>query len=595
MSITLRPSRLAFSAEGIPYSETYDDVYHSASGGVAQARHVFLNGARVLERWAGRSRFVILETGFGAGINFLTTWQAWRRDPQRCGRLHFVSIEKHPFVLADLKAIHARYPELADEAAELHAHWPSLVPGAQRLELDSGKVVLTPFFGDIKVVRELRLAADAFYLDGFAPAKNPDMWSPALMRSLARLAAPEATAATWSVAAGVRHALEATGFAVEKRPGFGDKREMLVARYQEPGLAFSSVKRKASVVGAGLAGAALCERLCARGWEVTLLERHGAPAQEASGNHAGTFHPLVTPDDSLIARLTRAGFLFSLSSWDRLSGVRWDKSGVLQLARNEKEDASQRRSLAQLGLPPEYAQYATREEASRHAGVEVTAGGLWFPQGGWIQPRSLVQAQLATCGEQLERRFDAEVTRLPSEHVVILANADGAPKLHPVPHLRLRRVRGQLTYVAADSIDAPHAVVLRGGMVLPPIEGICVVGASFDIDDDDPAPRAESDAGNVARLRQIIPVAEDLRILEGRVAFRAVAPDRLPVVGKLDEGLYGAFAYGSRGLVWAALAAELIASELEGEPLPLEGKLVDALSPGRFAARAARRGELSRS
>jgi tRNA 5-methylaminomethyl-2-thiouridine biosynthesis bifunctional protein len=587
----LVPARFTFQ-ENVPYSAQFGDVYHSAAGALGQARHVFLGGNRVEERWAGRERFVILETGFGAGLNFLASWHAWRRDARRCAQLHFVSIEKHPFTLADVQAVHAHYPELAGEAAELHARWPLLVPGAQRIELDGGKVVLTPFFGDVKVVRELRLRADAFYLDGFAPAKNPEMWTPALMRGLARLAAPEASAATWSVAASVRHALEEAGFVVEKRPGFGDKREMLVAHYPK-GRSVRIPERRASVVGAGLAGAAVCERLCARGWDVTLYERHAAPAQEASGNHAGTFHPLVTPDDSVIARLTRAGFLYSLSAWERLDAVRWDRCGVLQLARNTKEDASQRAALAALNLPPEYAQYATREEAGAHAGVPVAAGGLWFPRGGWIRPKTLVDAQLAACGGRLKRRFACSLEELPRDGVVVLANSGEATKLQPVPHLRLRRVRGQVTYLAEDAFEPPHVVVLRGGMVLPPVDGVCVVGASFDIDDVDPEPRADSHAGNLERLRAVLPtVILTDAAAEGRVAFRAVAPDRLPLVGELAQNVYGAFAYGSRGLVWAALAAELVACELEGEPLPLEGNLVEALAPGRFAARAARRGRL---
>jgi tRNA 5-methylaminomethyl-2-thiouridine biosynthesis bifunctional protein len=339
-------------------------------------------------------------------------------------------------------------------------------------------------------------------------------------------------------------------------------------------------------VGAGLAGAAVCERLCARGWEVTLYERHDAPAQEASGNHAGTFHPVVTPDDSRFARLTRAGFLASLSQWRKFPELRWDPCGALQLARDEKEEASQRKSVAELALPPDYAQYVTREEASAHAGVPVPAPGLWFPQAGWIQPRSLVQAQLDACGNRLERRFNCDVKTLPQAPVVVLANSSEAIKLHTVPHLRLRRVRGQLTHVPAGEIDAPRVVVLRGGMVLPPVDGVCVVGASYDLDDEDPSPREESHAANLERLERIVSARVKASPLEGRVAFRSVTPDRLPVAGKLAEGVYGAFAYGSRGLVWAALVAELIAAELEGEPLPLEGALLKAVDPGRFTRRA---------
>jgi tRNA 5-methylaminomethyl-2-thiouridine biosynthesis bifunctional protein len=589
MPEALVPARLAFH-DGIPYSETFGDLYHSAAGGPEQARHVFLAGNSLPARWAGRERFVILETGFGFGLNFLVTWQAWRRDPARCGRLHYVALEKHPYALQDLRTLHARYPGLESEAAELHSRWPLLVPGGHRAQLDDGQVILTVFFSDIKIARDLRLAADAFYLDGFAPDRNPEMWSPQLMRSLSRLAAPGATAATWSVAAPVREALEATGFAVEKRPGFGHKRDMLVARHTRTTQPFISVEKKAAVIGAGIAGAAVCERLCARGWEVSLYERHAAPAQEASGNHAGTFHPIVTPDDSVFARLTRAAFLLSLERFRKLEGLRWDPCGVLQLARDEREEQSQRRSIEALGLPPQYAQYVSREEASAHAGVTVAAPGLWFAQAGWLQPQSLVQALLDACGNRLTRFFNEEVSSLAERPIVILANSAEAPKLHSVPHLRLRSVRGQLTHIPAEALDAPRVVLLRGGMVLPPVDGVCVVGASYDIDDEDPEPRAESDAGNLERLARILPLTRIPVKIENRVAFRSVAPDRLPLAGKMADGVYGAFAYGSRGLIWASLVAELIASQLEGEPLPLEGKLADALDPLRFTRRAESRG-----
>jgi tRNA 5-methylaminomethyl-2-thiouridine biosynthesis bifunctional protein len=571
--------------DGTPWSAQFGDVYHSAGGGLAQAHHVFLHGNDLPRRWARRRRFTLLETGFGFGLNFLATWRAWRADRDRSERLHYVAIEKHPFRLADLRVLHENYPELKAEAAELHAQWPPLVSGAHRLEF--GNVVLTLFFADIAVLRDLRLAADAIYLDGFAPSKNPEMWSHAVMRALSRVSAKDATLATWSVAAGVRDALTEVGFEVEKRPGFGAKREMLVARHLKGNPFSEERQRSAVVVGAGLAGAALCERLCARGWEVELHERRAEPAQEASGNHAGTFHPIVTPDDSIFARLTRAAFLYSLRHWQGLTGARYDHCGVLQLARNDKELEAQRRAAA--GLPPEYAQFVSREEAVRHAGVPVAAPGVWFPQGGWIKPRSLVRAQLDACGDRLVRRFNSSLESIPEGRAVILANSAEAPKLCAVPGLRLRRVRGQLTYVPADALEPPHAVLLRGGMVLPPIDGVCVVGASYDIEDEDRALRDDSHEGNLERLANILGLKIRAK-LQGRVSFRSVTPDRLPVVGRMRDNVYGAFAFGSRGLLWAALAAEIIASQLEGEPPPLEGKLLDALAPERFARRAESRG-----
>ncbi len=581
MPAGVTPAKLDFRDQ-TPYSAAYGDVYHSAGGGPAQARHVFLAGNELPARWRGRDRFVILETGFGAGLNFLATWQAWRDDPQRCRRLHFVSIEKHPFTADDLRSLHEKYPGMEKEAAALHAAWPPLVSGGHRIEF--GDVVLTLFFADVAILRDLALAADAIYLDGFAPAKNPDMWSHQVMRSVSRLASSGATLATWSVASAVREALHATGFAVEKRPGFGGKREMLVGRYEKQGHTPVAAERRAAVIGAGLAGAAVCERLCTRGWEVELYERHAEPAQEASGNYAGTFHPIVTPDDSIFARLTRAAYLYSLQRWRALQGLRWDPCGVLQLARSDKEARAQEQ--AAVGVPQDYARFVGAEEAAGHAGVPLSAPGVWFPGAGWVRPQTLVRAQLDACGPRLRRRFSTELTQLPQAPAVIAANSSDAPKLAAVAHLRMRRVRGQLTYLPADALEAPHVVVLRGGMVLPAIDGICVVGASYDMEDEDPDLRDDSHSGNLERLAAILPVGRIAPKLDGRVAFRAVTPDRLPVVGNIADAVYGAFAYGSRGLVWAALAAEIIAAELEGEPLPVENALRKAIDPGRFRRRA---------
>ena len=228
----LEPARLTLTADGTPFSPVYDDVYHSAAGAYAQAQHVFLAGNGLPDRWVDRTRFVIVETGFGLGLNFLATWLAWRDDQLRCRTLHFVSLEKHPLAVTDLAQAHAAWPELAPLAEELRRHWPVLEAGAHHLEFDGGRVLLTLHFGDaVDVLPGLDVAADAFYLDGFSPAKNPELWSPALCASLARLAANDATLATWSVAGSVRRALAAAGFEVTRRPGFASKRQMLVGRY----------------------------------------------------------------------------------------------------------------------------------------------------------------------------------------------------------------------------------------------------------------------------------------------------------------------------------------------------------------------------
>ena len=228
----LEVASLMLAADGTPMSEAYSDIYYASAGGHAQARHVFLAGNGLPVRWQDRACFTILETGFGLGLNFLATWLAWRDDSQRCQELHFISLEKHPLVNADLALAHAAWPELDDLAAALRRRWPPLVAGTHRLEFEGGRLILTLIFADaVEALPTLVAAVDGFYLDGFSPARNPELWSAALCRSLARLAVPGASLATWSVAGSVRRALLAAGFAVEKRGGFAHKRQMLVGRY----------------------------------------------------------------------------------------------------------------------------------------------------------------------------------------------------------------------------------------------------------------------------------------------------------------------------------------------------------------------------
>lgn len=282
---TIIPAVLEFK-DGVPYSAAYGDIYHSADGGAGQARHVFLQGCGLPQAWASRASFVILETGFGTGLNFLTTWAAWRADPARPARLHFLSVEKHPFRADDLARLHAQWPEFAALSTELLASWPTLTPGFHRVALDGGRVQLTLMLGDaLDCLPQVEAGVDAFYLDGFAPDCNADLWQPQLFSELARLAKPGAAAATYTVAAAVRQGLTEAGFVCEKRAGYGRKRHCLRARFagKSNGVE-SAIPQHLAVIGAGVAGAATAHALAQRGIAVTVIERADSPAQAASGN-----------------------------------------------------------------------------------------------------------------------------------------------------------------------------------------------------------------------------------------------------------------------------------------------------------------------
>jgi tRNA 5-methylaminomethyl-2-thiouridine biosynthesis bifunctional protein len=646
------PATLAFDETGNPFSPQFSDVYHSADSAAGQARHVFLRGNDLPARWAGARAFTIVETGFGVGVNFLATWQAWRDDPHRCTRLHFVSIERWPFARVDLATLHARHPEWAVLSAQLRAAWPPLLPGMHRLHFDDDQVTLTLVFDEaIEAARAVSLAADAFYLDGFAPDRNPAMWSAPLLKALARLAAPGATVATYSAAAMVRDGLIAAGFAAERRAGFGRKRDMLAGRYaprwpvRRPRVLPSWPKRHAIVVGAGLSGAAVASRLAVRGWRIDMVECGSAPAGAASALRAGVFQPHVSRDDNLLSRFTRAGFLYALRAWagalDAAAMPPWQPCGVLQLADDAENEARVADTAVALAHPVDYALHATRADASALAGRPVAIGGWWFPMAGFVRPAAIVDAQLSHAARSagggqapvlhLDRNVaslrregdgwaarDASGATIAAAPVVVLANACDAARLVDLGGAPLRRIRGQQSYLRAPPFAAPRVVVGGDGYVLPAVDGIAVAGATYDLDDEDPCPNAASHAVNLARAEHMLPgsaAGVDAATLDGGVGFRCVATDRLPMVGAIvaidrvraDQaalagahladlprvrGLYGAFAFASRGLSWSALAAEALASEIDAEPAPLSHALLDAIDPGRFIVKALRRGAL---
>ncbi|MFH1044446.1 MAG: bifunctional tRNA (5-methylaminomethyl-2-thiouridine)(34)-methyltransferase MnmD/FAD-dependent 5-carboxymethylaminomethyl-2-thiouridine(34) oxidoreductase MnmC [Pseudomonadota bacterium] len=648
----IQPAELAFDSEGTPYAPAYGDVYHSRDSGPGQARHVFVEGNALPGKWARQRVFTILETGFGLGLNFLATWREWRADPARCERLHFVSIEKHPFDRAALRTLHLRYPEFAPLAEQLQDAWPPLVPGLQRLHFEGERLTLTLAFADVALVLpRLRLRADAIYLDGFAPLRNPEMWSAQLMRGLARLARPGTSIATYSSAGVVRQGLEAAGFALEKCPGFGHKREMLRGRFaprwpprRTPEAAPAPASRHAIVIGAGLAGAAVSERLARRGWQIDLIDSRAPPGTKAPARYAGVFHPHISRDDCILSRAARSAYLYAVSRWLALAqagqSLAWARCGVLQLAGDGERDQGMMATIAAQGYPAEYAQYLGRSEAETLARCAIRSGGWWFSGAGWMRPLSLIAAQLAaagagasggssvtahfgataraiTRGGDVWQTLAADGTLIAAAPVLVLANSNDSARLAPIAQ-PLEHIRGQITYLPAESLTAPRVVLTGSGYLLPAIDGVVVAGSTYDRDNEDPEPQVQSHEANLRRVAQLLPQARpglDASKLDGAVGFRCVAPDRMPLVGAMPDvaaarmhktalsgaqladlprcpGLYCAAAYASRGLIWAALAGEMLASRIEGEPLPVEGDLADALDPARFVLKQARRGTL---
>lgn len=635
------PAEIDFSDPAAPRAPAFGDVYHARDGAAAQAEHVFLRGNGLPARWRDRGRFVILETGFGLGHNFLAAWAAWRTDPRRCGTLWFASIDKHPPTQHDLRRAHGGAAADAAAAALADA-WPPLLPGLHPIAFEQGRVRLLLGFGDAQaMLRELVLQADAVFLDGFAPSCNPQMWDRRLFLALPRLLAPGATAATWSVARDVREGLGSAGFEVERAPGFAGKREMTVARHAPRHLApppagrIAAAPRDALIVGAGLAGAAAAQALARLGVGCTMVEAAQAAANGGSGLPAGLFHGLVHGANGAHARLLRAAALAGardLAAPIASGAVTGSCAGLMRLEAAGTDAATLARDgTAALGfaLPAAYARPVSAAEASALAGVPLTRAGWWTPHGGWLHPAALVAHRLAHAGVRpiLGRRVegimpldgrwaarDAAGRVIAAADVLVLANAADAARLAGTAAAgwRLQRLRGQVSVIAAAQagrLPRPQVPLAGAGYLIPLPEGGCLAGATTSAADpagDDPSPHAADDDHNLARLAALLGLARLPEGLQptGEVGWRCATADRLPLIGALPDpaaaagmprpvrhrpripGLYTLGALGSRGITLSTLCGEILAATITGAPLPVEASLMDAVDAARHLAEA---------
>lgn len=597
--------------------------------------------------WQNKNRFVVLETGFGSGLNFLATWAAFRKQPGYCQTLHFIAIEAHPLTVDALERGHAACPELEPFAQALRQQWPILVAGYHQLSFDAGRVQLTLIFDDIQLaLKQLEVRANAIYLDAIEPA----VWSTGALKQLSRRAAVHAKLVTNCADDAMRRSLQEAGFMVECRHDFDHPPKNLAAVYAPvrftPKLPASYTRPphpSATLIGAGIAGVCLAHALIQRGWQVTLIEQHHAPAMGASGNPAGIVRPQLVMDESFNGRLSRQAFLHTvrlISALPASAHPHHEFNGVLHLARDSVQAQHMQAMLAQHHYPKEFSRWVNQTEASALAGVEVSGAGLYFPQGGWISGPRLAQALLKQCGEKLTRRFAQPATRLQrtdagwrvwenepaqaapwgefrrSQNDVLLAESThviltGAHEAMQFAKLPLRAMRGQITPLADGSLPGLSIPVTRDGYVLPTRNGIGNIGASFAFDDD-PTPSDADQHANLQKLADMLrqPASFDSNAVSARVSFRAATPDRLPLIGAIaDErsafppdtaieriprqaGLYAMTGLGARGLVWAPFLAQALAAKLDGEPWWLPKDLWRAIDPARFLLRQVRQNQV---
>lgn len=658
----IQSANLDFNEEGTPVSREFDDVYFSNDNGLEETRYVFLGGNRLNERFATheRSLFVVGESGFGTGLNFLTLWQAFedfcKNQPQATlKRLHFISFEKFPLTVKDLHAAHAHWPELADFAQQLQQQWPLPIAGCHRILLAEGRITLDLWFGDINELipqldDTLNNQVDAWFLDGFAPSKNPDMWTPQLFNAMAKLARTGSTLATFTCAGFVRRGLIDAGFAMAKTKGFGRKREMLVGEmeraietpartpwYARP----SSQAKEVAIIGGGVASALLSLALLRRGWQVTLYCEDDAPALSASGNRQGALYPLLNTHSATLTNFFSAAFTFARRVYDSLP-VDFDHAwcGVTQLGWDEKSQHKIDQMLS-LEFPDALVHAVNAETATKLCGLETGHGGATYPLGGWLCPAQLTAGALALAESLgLETHYQHRVEGLTqtvdgwdlsiAEHetkrhaAVVLANGFKVSKFSQTEKLPFSAVGGQVSHIpTSPSLSKLLQVLCYDGYLTPqnPNNQQHCIGASYHRGVEEMHYNEEDQLHNRQRLLNCLPDMEwprevDVSATEARCGVRCATRDHMPLVGSVPryddtlesyatlveshdnaetapvyENLFMLAALGSRGLCSAPLAAEILAAQMSDEPVPMDAETLAALNPNRFWVRKLLKGK----
>lgn len=675
MKSRIKSASVAWDEKGTPVSSQFDDPYFSREDGLAESTHVFLNANQLAERFAAlpeRGTFVIAETGFGTGLNFLLTWRCFLQYAPKSAQLTYISVEGYPLRPEDLRKSLEQWPELSEYADRLMQHYPVLVPG-HHWRCFEGRIGLQLIFDQLEpALQSLHPSithhnfeqtvpcVDAWFLDGFAPAKNPEMWQQAIYPSLARLSNAQTTLSSFTASGLVRRSLSEWGFKVEKIEGFGRKREMISAKFdsnwlpekeqirahadkssqtwhlphQEP-----EKREKVAIVGAGIAGLCLAKSIADRGLEVNIYDRNPNPVQAASGNAQAAIFGRLSPDQGDLEDFVMHCLSYAADFYSPYWGKCGKNSGLLQLARNEKEKERMQRLLEQLPSENGLVEYLGSSQSPEYCGLQLSEDGLWFPQSGWISPPKLADKILNHPHIQFHGGLDLKVTGGHGEWLIsdpeqgfeastqILVICSGAEVLESdrFSWIPVKPVAGQVELATEnDSTRELKAIISQTTSICPADKGIHCLGGSYRLGETEVDIRANDSNINTSKINEMLDIynkTHEIRkdaIIRSRVGIRATTPDYLPICGpapdldSLNEefaalsrdaktpinqtapsqkGLFLNVGFGSRGYAYAPLCAEHLASFICQGRSPLPNHLQRAIHPARFPIRNIIRGK----
>ena len=562
-----------------PRSQQFDDVYFSAEDGLAETRHVFVEGNGLPGRWQGRDRFCIAETGFGTGLNFLAAWKLFDETAPPGAFLDFVSVEKYPLSREEIRTGLAYWaPQLGPYLERYLSHYPLRTAGYHRVVFD-GRVALTVIFDDVNdAFPQLDARVDAWFLDGFTPAKNPQMWTPGVFAEMARLSAPGATFATFTAAGDVKRGLREAGFDVRKQKGFGRKRDMLAGCM--PGESAPPMRRtgRVAIVGGGLAGTSCAYVLMQYGFTAVIYERESALAARASGNRLGLYNPRFTAFRGAESGFYASAFALAHRTFAALKDIDFNPCGALHLVTDDDKQKRFPRTAQNWGWHEDHMRMVTADEASSIAGVTVEQDALYLPDSGAVSPYKLCHAYARDIDVRLNTEADPD--DLDADYIIYAGGA-GALSL---PGFPLETVRGQVSYpVPDDALRSLKTALCYGGYLAPGAGGDYMLGSTFQRWLSDTDIKDADHADNIAKLAAAVPALAGVTVDGGRAGLRTASKDRFPVIGAWKDRIYLSTAHGSHGLLSSLMAAHYIADLMRQGPVCLPRPSVAALAPSRFA------------
>ena len=571
-------------------------MYFSKLHAEEESDYVYIDGNDLVNRWKNLepgSVFNVGELGFGAGVNFLTTLKRWKESSNLESWLNYYSIEGYPLSLQDLKKVHEKYPQLDSFSISLIENYPINCKGLQRIEFTKERASLTLSYCDVgeslSNLDQNTNSFDAWFLDGFSPDRNPEMWNKSILKQITELSQNGTTFSTFSSSQKVRMEIEKNGFTSEIVSGFKNKRHMLKGKYEEKKEKKGKKSKKIiGIIGAGLAGCSLARILSSKGHEVTVIEKLSKYQKSKLSHQALVLYPRLSAYDSPYSQFCLQSFLYSTSFYEEIGEPHWNKTGVLVLDFNQ-ETQKRHQSLLSVRNDKEIFIPVNSKEASDLAGIQVDKPGLFFPKAGWLDQIGICNAMLDDGNinfiedEEIKKIRKGVKFEILSQHnkyefdQICLCNSFEIGRFLDLPGLKKKR--GQTTAVKNNkTLNNLKLPICAKGYISPTKSEITILGSTYN-DKKDEEVLLEDHIDNIEKARIISEV--DMKILGGRVGFRATTSDRLPLVGQVGD-FYVHTGHGSRGSTSSPICSHFI-SDLICNDLPLlDLQVANALKPERF-------------